>query len=49
MAYDGEDILQPWWQRLRSALGLLLVTIAIAAAVAFAVGAIVLAVGVSLQ
>jgi hypothetical protein len=49
MAYDGEDILQPWWQRLRSVLGLLLVTIAIAAAVAFAVGAVVLAVGVSLQ
>jgi hypothetical protein len=49
MAYDGEGIVQPWWQRLRSGLGLLLVTIAIAAVVAFAVGVIVLAVGVSLQ
>jgi hypothetical protein len=49
MAYDGEDILLPWWQRLRSALGLVLVTIAIAAVVAFAVGAVVLLVGVSLQ
>jgi hypothetical protein len=49
MAYDGEDIGLPWWHRLRSGAGLLLVTIAIAAVVAFAVGAIVLAVGVALQ
>jgi hypothetical protein len=49
MAYDGEDVLPPWWQRLRSAFGLLFVTIAIAAMVAFVVGAVVLATGVALQ
>lgn len=49
MAYDGEDILLPWWQRLRSGVGLFLVALGIAAGVAFVVGVVVLLTGVALQ
>ena len=50
VAFDEHDDIRPrWWQRLRSAGGLLAIVLAIAATLATVIGLVVLAMGLALQ